>query len=98
MATKEFATRIQALGCDYIDAPVSGGQAGAEANKVPVYQGTANSIANLGTNTTNGITQQNNQAANAELAGSGNLWGLGLNLAKLGVGALSGGTSLLGGK
>ena len=77
-----------------------GGQAGAEANKVPVYQGTANSIANLGTNTTNGITQQNTQAANAEMQGSGNLWGLGLNLAKLGVGAFTGGggTSLLGGK
>lgn len=74
-----------------------GGQAGAEAGKVPVYQGTANSIANLGTNTTNGITSQNTQAANAEMQGSGNLWGLGLNLAKLGIGAATGGTSLLGG-
>lgn len=75
-----------------------GGQAGAEAGKVPVYQGTANSIANLGTNTTNGITNQNTQAANAEMQGSGNLWGLGLNLAKLGLGSFGGGTSLLGGK
>lgn len=74
-----------------------GGMAGAEAGKVPVYQGTANSIANLGTNTTNGITNQNTQAANAEMQGSGNLWGLGLNLAKLGIGAATGGTSLLGG-
>jgi hypothetical protein len=74
-----------------------GGQAGAEAGKAPVHMGTANSIANLGTNTTNGITNQNTQAANAEMAGSGNLWGLGLNLAKLGVGAATGGTSLLGG-
>lgn len=71
-----------------------GGQAGVEAGKVPVYQGTANSIANLGTNTTNGIASQNTQAANAETAGSGNLWGLGLNLGKA---FLSGGTSLLGG-
>ncbi len=70
------------------------GQAGAEASKVPVYQGTANSIAGLGTNTTNGIAGQNTQAANAEMQGSANLWGLGLNLAKLG---LSGGTGLLGG-
>ena len=31
MATKEFAARIQALGCDYIDAPVSGGEVGAKA-------------------------------------------------------------------
>lgn len=73
------------------------GQAGAEAGKVPVYQGTANSIANLGTNTATGIAGQNTQAANAEMQGSGNLWGLGLNLAKLGIGAASGGTSLLGG-
>lgn len=70
------------------------GQAGAEASKVPVYQGTAGSIANLGTNTTNGIANQNTQAANAEMQGSANLWGLGLNLAKLGLG---GGTGLLGG-
>lgn len=74
-----------------------GGQAGAEAAKSPVYANTANSIANLGTKTTEGVTGQNTQAANAELAGSGNLWGLGLNLAKLGVGAATGGTSLLGG-
>lgn len=72
-----------------------GGQAGAEAGKVPVYQGTANSIANLGTNTTNGVTQQNTQAANAQMQGSANLWGLGLN-ALTGL-ASGGGTSLLGG-
>lgn len=72
-----------------------GGQAGAEAGKVPVYQGTANSIAGLGTNTTNGITNQNTQAANAEMQGSANLWGLGLN-ALTGL-ASGGGTSLLGG-
>ena len=29
LATKEFAHRIHALGCDYLDAPVSGGQVGA---------------------------------------------------------------------
>jgi hypothetical protein len=74
-----------------------GGQAGAEAGKVPVYQGTANSIANLGTTTATGVANQNTQAANAEMQGSGNLWGLGLNLAKLGIGAATGGTSLLGG-
>lgn len=73
------------------------GMAGADAARAPIYTGTASNIANLGTNTTNGITGQNTQAANAEMAGSGNLWGLGLNLAKLGVGAATGGTSLLGG-
>lgn len=73
------------------------GMASADASKAPVYTGTAGNIANLGTNTTNSITGQNTQAANAEMAGSGNLWNLGLNLAKLGVGAATGGTSLLGG-
>lgn len=58
---------------------------------------TANSIVGLGTNTATGVANQNTQSANAEMAGSGNLWGLGLNLAKLGVGAATGGTSLLGG-
>lgn len=72
------------------------GVAGAEAAKAPIYTGTASNIANLGTNTTNAITGQNTQSANAELAGSGNLLGLGLNLAKLGAGFLPG-TSLLGG-
>lgn len=70
------------------------GQAGAETNKVPVYQGTANSIAGLGTNTTNGITNQNTQKANAEMQASGNLWNFGLQAA---TALASGGTSLLGG-
>lgn len=75
----------------------TGGIAGAEAAKAPIYTGTASNIANLGTNTANAIAGQNTQSANAQLAGSGNLLGLGLNLAKLGVGSLGGGTSLLGG-
>ncbi|TCH99402.1 2-hydroxy-3-oxopropionate reductase [Roseococcus sp. SYP-B2431] len=29
-ATKEFASKVNALGCDYIDAPVSGGEVGAK--------------------------------------------------------------------
>jgi hypothetical protein len=73
------------------------GQAGAIANEAPIYTGTAGSIASLGTNTTNGVTNQNTQAANADMAGSGNIWNLGMGLAKLGVGAATGGfgTSLL---
>jgi len=31
IATKEFAKRIEALGCFYVDAPVSGGEVGAKA-------------------------------------------------------------------
>ena len=31
MATKEFAQKINAMGCEYLDAPVSGGEMGAKA-------------------------------------------------------------------
>ena len=31
IATKEFAKKINALGADYLDAPVSGGEVGAKA-------------------------------------------------------------------
>ena len=31
VATKDFAQRINELGCDYLDAPVSGGDVGAKA-------------------------------------------------------------------
>ena len=31
IATKEFAKKINELGCDYLDAPVSGGEVGAKA-------------------------------------------------------------------
>lgn len=98
MANQEYGSWLDRLG-GYVSPELSAtnGQAGAIAAKAPVYTNTAQSIANLGTNTTNGVTNQNTQAANAEMAGSGNLWGLGLNLAKLGVGAATGGTSLLGG-
>ena len=39
MATKEFARRINALGCDYLDAPVSGGEVGAKAASLTIMVG-----------------------------------------------------------
>jgi 2-hydroxy-3-oxopropionate reductase len=39
IATKDFAARIQALGCDYIDAPVSGGEVGAKAASLTIMVG-----------------------------------------------------------
>jgi len=39
LATKEFARRIQALGCDYLDAPVSGGEVGAKAASLTIMVG-----------------------------------------------------------
>ncbi len=37
--TKDFAKRINALGCDYIDAPVSGGEVGAKAASLTIMVG-----------------------------------------------------------
>ena len=39
MATKDFARRINALGCDYLDAPVSGGEVGAKAANLTIMVG-----------------------------------------------------------
>ena len=37
--TKAFALRINALGCDYLDAPVSGGEVGAKAASLTIMVG-----------------------------------------------------------
>ena len=48
IATKEYAKKVNALGCDYLDAPVSGGEVGAknprheadpprQSDKIPSY-------------------------------------------------------------
>jgi 2-hydroxy-3-oxopropionate reductase len=39
LATKEFAQKIAALGCDYLDAPVSGGEVGAKAASLTIMVG-----------------------------------------------------------
>ena len=39
MATKGFAQRVNALGCDYLDAPVSGGEVGAKAASLTIMVG-----------------------------------------------------------
>jgi 2-hydroxy-3-oxopropionate reductase len=39
IATKAFAQRIRALGADYIDAPVSGGEVGAKAGSLTIMCG-----------------------------------------------------------
>ncbi|EFH10758.1 2-hydroxy-3-oxopropionate reductase [Teichococcus cervicalis] len=38
-ATKDFAARIRALGCDYLDAPVSGGEVGAKNASLTIMVG-----------------------------------------------------------
>lgn len=39
MDTKAFAKKIEALGCDYVDAPVSGGEVGAKAASLTIMCG-----------------------------------------------------------
>src|SRR3984885_650140 len=39
IATKEFARKINALGCDYVDAPVSGGEVGAKNAALTIMVG-----------------------------------------------------------
>ncbi len=39
VATKDFARRINELGCDYLDAPVSGGDVGARAASLSIMVG-----------------------------------------------------------
>lgn len=39
MATKGFAQKINDLGCDYLDAPVSGGEVGAKAGTLTIMVG-----------------------------------------------------------
>ena len=39
IATREFAERIAALDCDYLDAPVAGGDVGAEAGTLTIMVG-----------------------------------------------------------
>ncbi|MBO6755009.1 MAG: 2-hydroxy-3-oxopropionate reductase [Roseibium sp.] len=39
LASKEFARKINDLGCDYVDAPVSGGEVGAKAGSLTIMCG-----------------------------------------------------------
>jgi 2-hydroxy-3-oxopropionate reductase len=39
LATKEFARKINELGCEYLDAPVSGGEVGAKAASLTIMVG-----------------------------------------------------------
>ncbi len=44
IASKDFAQRIEALGCDYLDAPVSGGEVGAKAASLSIMVGGAEHV------------------------------------------------------
>jgi hypothetical protein len=66
------------------------GVAGVETGRAGVFQNDAAQRVGLASNVATGQNSQTTQAANAEMQGSGNLWNLGLNLAKLGTGFLGG--------
>jgi 2-hydroxy-3-oxopropionate reductase len=42
--TQEFAKKVEALGCDYIDAPVSGGEVGAKAASLTIMCGAKQAV------------------------------------------------------
>ncbi|HEY3730472.1 MAG TPA: 2-hydroxy-3-oxopropionate reductase [Steroidobacteraceae bacterium] len=44
--TREFARKINSLGCEYLDAPVSGGEAGAKAASLTIMVGGSDSTFN----------------------------------------------------
>ena len=44
VATKDFARRVNALGCDYLDAPVSGGEIGARNATLSIMVGGEESV------------------------------------------------------
>ncbi|MDB5536461.1 MAG: tartronate semialdehyde reductase [Devosia sp.] len=46
VATKDFAKRIEALGCDYLDAPVSGGEVGAKNAALTIMVGGPQAVFN----------------------------------------------------
>ncbi len=62
------------------------GQAGQYTNLANLAQNDATNRVNLANTTTSGMAGANMQAANAEMQGSGNLFSLGLNAAKLASG------------
>ena len=68
----------------------TGAGAGYEAGKAPVHQNDANARVGLATGVTSGLNSQATQAANAQMAGNANMWGLGMSLANLGTGLLGG--------
>ena len=42
--TKQYGAKIEALGCDYLDAPVSGGEVGAKAGTLSIMVGGKNEV------------------------------------------------------
>jgi 2-hydroxy-3-oxopropionate reductase len=75
-ATKDFAARINALGCDYLDAPVSGGEVGARnaaltimvggpeaafERALPLFQAMGKNITLVGGNGAGQVTKVANQ-------------------------------------
>ena len=46
-ATKEFAAKIAAKGCEYLDAPVSGGEVGAKQASLTIMVGGSDAAVEL---------------------------------------------------
>ncbi len=79
------------MGASGQETTAATGLAGLGTARAGLYQGDAGQRVGLASNVVNGQNSQTTQAANAEMAGSGNLWNFGLQLANLGAGAAGGG-------
>lgn len=91
MANQEYGSWLDRLGgLIKPELAASFGVAGIDTTKAGVYTDDAAKRLGLASSVTGGINNQATQSANAEMAGSGNLWNLGLNIAKLGTGLLGG--------
>lgn len=80
---------VTTLGANQTNTGAAGSAAGYSA-MAPIYVNDANSRVNLASGVTSGINSANTQEANAKTAASGNIIGLGMNLASLGAGGLGG--------
>lgn len=93
-ATSGAATGVAGIGRDQANLASSRGSMLADlaANEgrslAGLESGAAGQKVGLATNLASPYSKTYGDEASAEMAGSGNLWGLGLNLAKLGAGAL----------
>lgn len=80
---------LTTLGANETNIGAAGAASGYSA-MAPVYVNDANSRVGLASNVTGGINNANTQEANAKTAASGNILGLGMNLASLAVGGMGG--------
>lgn len=87
LANQEYGNwQTRLAGLMPAEMQATAGQAAGGTTLAGLYDQDASRRVGLASNVAGGMMGNNNMAANAEMAGSGNLWNMGLNLLKLGVG------------